>query len=166
MPFEQCWRWFGPQDPITLREVKQTGATGIVTALHDLPPGAVWKVDAIMARKKLIETEGLHWTVAESLPVHEDIKRRSANARQPDGIRPVHSQTPGGCGCTPGNSSPGGGVLPEPRRASTGSADPHRPPWLPRIGRSVHGGSVAECNRGIPRHLPRIVPGEPPLVPP
>jgi mannonate dehydratase len=82
MPFEQCWRWFGPQDPITLREVKQTGATGIVTALHDLPPGAVWKVDAIMARKKLIETEGLHWTVAESLPVHEDIKRRSANARQ------------------------------------------------------------------------------------
>jgi mannonate dehydratase len=84
MPFEQCWRWFGPQDPITLRVVKQTGACGIVTALHNEPAGAIWTIDAIMARKRMIETEGLRWSVAESLPVHEEIKRRG-----PDSLRLV-----------------------------------------------------------------------------
>jgi mannonate dehydratase len=81
MPLEQCWRWFGPHDPVTLREVKQTGATGVVTALHELPPGAIWPIDAIMARKELIEAEGLRWAVAESLPVHEAIKRHAGDAQ-------------------------------------------------------------------------------------
>jgi mannonate dehydratase len=79
---QQTWRWFGPSDPISLTKIRQAGATGIVTALHDVAVGQAWSATEIEQRRKPIEAAGLSWTVVESLPVHSDIRLQRPGAER------------------------------------------------------------------------------------
>ncbi|NRP20318.1 Mannonate dehydratase [Ensifer adhaerens] len=79
-PMEECFRWYGPDDPVPLSHIRQAGATGIVTALHHVYDGSPWSDDQILKHKALIETAGLRWSVVESIPVHNSIKLKSSDS--------------------------------------------------------------------------------------
>lgn len=79
---KSTWRWFGPEDGISLEKISQAGATGVVTSLHQIATGDIWTLQDIDERKRLIELAGLEWSVIESIPLHNDLKKRTGNYLQ------------------------------------------------------------------------------------